>query len=102
MRVCVCVCMHMCMCVCGVLLTHKFLKLRFMSADFLTSLHTEHLYLTLSPLCRYYGRKCLNQLWPQPDFDRVAARVLSDQLMGKAREAIDNLKVRNGTVVCKI
>lgn len=51
------------------------------------------LFFPFSNFCRYYGRKSLNQLWSQPDFDRVAARVLSDQLLGRTREAIDNLKV---------
>ena len=45
-----------------------------------------------SPEARYYARKTLNALWQQPEFECVASRVLSDQLLSKAKEAIENLK----------
>ena len=45
-------------------------------------------------LCRYYARKCLNELWQFPEFDRAASRVLTEQLLGRAKEAVETLKTK--------
>ena len=38
----------------------------------------------------------MDLLWPQPEFDRVASRVLSSQLLSKANQIIENLKAKVG------
>lgn len=47
-----------------------------------------------SPDCRYYGRKCLNMLWPEPDYNHVTNRVLKNDLYTVAREAVETLKLK--------
>ena len=43
---------------------------------------------------RYHGKKCLNLLWPLPDFEKIASRALNDQQFTKARDTIEHLKVK--------
>lgn len=47
-----------------------------------------------SPDARYYARRCLNSLWPEPDFHQVASRVLKSGLFAEAKEVIDTLKLK--------
>lgn len=47
-----------------------------------------------SPDARYYARKCLNLLWPEPDYNQVATRVLKNHLLTEAREAVETLKIK--------
>ena len=46
------------------------------------------------PEARYYARCCLNQLWPLPEFDGTVNRLLSAQLQGRAKKAVDILKAK--------
>ena len=43
---------------------------------------------------RYYARKCLNALWPEPDFNQVASRVLRNNLYTQAKEVVEVLKMK--------
>ena len=49
-----------------------------------------------SPDVRYYARKCLSMLWPEPDFYQVAGRVLKNSQYTEVRETIETLKVKVG------
>lgn len=43
---------------------------------------------------RYYARKCLNALWPEPDFNQVASRVLKSNLYTQAKEVVEILRMK--------
>lgn len=43
---------------------------------------------------RYYARKCLNALWPEPDFSQVASRVLKNNLYAQCKEVVDVLRMK--------
>lgn len=45
-----------------------------------------------SPEARYYGKRCLNQLWPLADFDKISSRVLSNSLLVRAKELVETLR----------
>lgn len=47
-----------------------------------------------SPDARYYARRCLNVLWPEPDFYQVASRVLKNNLFSEAKEVVETLKMK--------
>ena len=47
-----------------------------------------------SPDARYYARKCLNALWPEPDFLQVASRVLKNNLLAEAKDVVETLKMK--------
>jgi len=47
-----------------------------------------------SPDCRYYGRKSLSMLWPEPDYYQVAGRVLKNDLYTEAKEIVETLKIK--------
>ena len=43
---------------------------------------------------RYYARRCLNGLWPEPDFLQVAERVLKGKLFTEAKDVVEALKMK--------
>lgn len=47
-----------------------------------------------SPDARYYARRCLNTLWPEPDFFQVAGRVLKNNWFVEAKELVEALKMK--------
>lgn len=47
-----------------------------------------------SPDSRYYARRALSVLWPEPDFYQVANKVLKSNTFTEAKEAIETLKVK--------
>jgi len=47
-----------------------------------------------SQVARYYARRCLNALWPEPDFFQVAGRVLKNNLFTEAKEVVEALKMK--------
>ena len=47
-----------------------------------------------SPDARYYARRSLNVLWPEPDFFQVAAKVLRSNLLSDIKEAVETLKMK--------
>lgn len=47
-----------------------------------------------SPDARYYARRCLNALWPEPDFLQVSSRVLKNNMFAEAKEVVEALKMK--------
>lgn len=47
-----------------------------------------------SPDARYYARRALNVLWPEPDFMQVAGRVLKNNQLSEAKEAVEIIKMK--------
>ncbi len=47
-----------------------------------------------SPDCRYYGRKCLSMLWPEPEYNQVASKVFKNDLYSEAKEIVETLKIK--------
>ncbi len=43
---------------------------------------------------RYFGKRCLHQLWPLADFERIAGRILPASLFTRAKEVVDNLRAK--------
>ena len=43
---------------------------------------------------RYYGKRCLHQLWPLSDFERISTRTLSAPLLSRAKEIVESLRTK--------
>ncbi len=43
---------------------------------------------------RYFGKRCLHQLWPLADFERISSRVLTASLLTRSKEVVESLRAK--------
>ena len=82
--------------ICGVMENYDPAKFLHSSKDLLEKVLPVIIQLTKdsSPDARYYARRSLNVLWPEPDFLQVASRVLKNNLFADAKEAVETIKMK--------